>query len=252
MKQIYNILLLILTITVASKTYSQEGAIYNSSTTGTLGGVAFTMSNINNSSIENYNLSDSNFSSDPLSNSQPCLDFSYNSEWSITFASPINNLRLYCKYWRTMQVSFNHSFAILSGSNLQNPSGNQLNTVASSNGIIEFSEPITTLTLTILGNLPGGTQQSKQAMTFGINSALSIDNFGATINRIMLYPNPSKEFIQLSGLTKSENYKIYNIIGSGIADGKVTNNEKIEIKNLTDGIYFLKFDDGNTLKFIKE
>ncbi len=210
------------------------------------------MSNINNSSIENYNLSGSNFSSAPLSNSQSCLDYSYNSEWSITFATPINNLRLYCKYWRTMQVSFNHSFTILSGSNLQNPSGNQLNTVASSDGIIEFSDPITILTLTILGNLPGGTQQSKQAMTFGINPALSIDDFVVTINKIKLYPNPSREFIQLSGLTKSENYKIYNIIGSRIANGKISNNEKIEITNLTNGIYFLKFDNGNTLKFIKE
>ncbi|QRM89432.1 T9SS type A sorting domain-containing protein [Lacinutrix sp. WUR7] len=31
-----------------------------------------------------------------------------------------------------------------------------------------------------------------------------------------------------------------------------TNNKKIDIQNLTNGIYFLKFENGNTLKFIKQ
>ena len=33
--------------------------------------------------------------------------------------------------------------------------------------------------------------------------------------------------------------------------GVVSSTNKIDIQNLTNGIYFLKFDGGNTLKFIK-
>jgi hypothetical protein len=32
----------------------------------------------------------------------------------------------------------------------------------------------------------------------------------------------------------------------------VSNKEYINIENLTNGLYFLKFENGNTLKFIKE
>ena len=32
----------------------------------------------------------------------------------------------------------------------------------------------------------------------------------------------------------------------------ITSNKKINIQGLTNGLYFLKFDNGPTLKFIKE
>jgi hypothetical protein len=71
-------------------------------------------------------------------------------------------------------------------------------------------------------------------------------------NSIKLFPNPSTEFIQISGLSKPEKYTIYNIIGSEISYGKVTSNEVIDIKNFANGLYFLKFNNGKTLKFLKE
>lgn len=71
-------------------------------------------------------------------------------------------------------------------------------------------------------------------------------------NSVKLFPNPSSELIQLSGLNKTEKYKIYNVIGSEIISGSVNNNDFINIKNLTNGLYFLKFENGNTLKFVKQ
>ncbi|MDP5082239.1 MAG: PKD domain-containing protein [Winogradskyella sp.] len=67
-----------------------------------------------------------------------------------------------------------------------------------------------------------------------------------------IFPNPSVCFIQVSGLLEVENYKIYNIMGSEINRGKVSDNEKIDVQYLTNGLYYLKFDNGDTLKFIKE
>ncbi len=70
--------------------------------------------------------------------------------------------------------------------------------------------------------------------------------------KIKLFPNPSTENIQVAGLTKTENYRIYNILGKEISNSTISANEKINIQNMSNGLYFLKFDNGNTIKFIKE
>lgn len=72
------------------------------------------------------------------------------------------------------------------------------------------------------------------------------------INTLNFFPNPSTIFIQVSGLNQTEKYRIYSIIGSEIASGEISNNEKIDIQNLTNGLYFLKLKDRSTIKFIKK
>lgn len=83
------------------------------------------------------------------------------------------------------------------------------------------------------------------------DTILGVSDFNINGN-ISLFPNPSSDFIQILGLTKTENYRLYNNIGSEIISGKISDNEKLEIKSLSNGFYFLKFDDGKTIKFIKE
>ena len=83
------------------------------------------------------------------------------------------------------------------------------------------------------------------------NQALSTSEFELK-NSIKLFPNPSSEFIKVSGLTNKENYRIYNILGVEIKKGFMSNNEQIDIINFPNGLYFLKFVNGNTIKFIKE
>lgn len=94
---------------------------------------------------------------------------------------------------------------------------------------------------------PGG-QFTYQRST---DQSLSINNIELK-NNIILFPNPSNELLQISGLKQNENFKIYNILGAEIKNGIISNNEIIDIKNFTNGLYFLKFDNGNTVKFIKE
>lgn len=83
------------------------------------------------------------------------------------------------------------------------------------------------------------------------DQSLSMSEFEVK-EKIKLFPNPSSEQIKISGLTKSENYFIYNIIGSEISKGKINNNGIIEIKSLNNGLYFLKIENGKTLKFLKK
>jgi hypothetical protein len=69
---------------------------------------------------------------------------------------------------------------------------------------------------------------------------------------INISPNPSSSFIQISGLKNTEYYRIYNILGKQIAKGFVSNNEKINIQNLKNGLYLLKVNNMHSKKFLKE
>lgn len=79
----------------------------------------------------------------------------------------------------------------------------------------------------------------------------SVHNFNINTN-FNISPNPSLDFIQISGLTKTENYTIYNVLGAKINDGIVSDNNKVDIHNLINGIYFFKLENGNAVKFIKK
>jgi hypothetical protein len=84
----------------------------------------------------------------------------------------------------------------------------------------------------------------------GTTTTLSVTEFDR--NKIKVYPNPSSDFIKIDGLFQPENYKIYNILGTEVKNGTVSNSMQINIRNFTNGLYFLKFTRGNAIKFIKE
>lgn len=87
-------------------------------------------------------------------------------------------------------------------------------------------------------------------ITVGIGT-LGVENFDED-NTIKLYPNSASTAITISGLKTQEDYRIYNSLGAEIMKGTVSNNEKIQIQNIANGLYLLKFKNGETLKFIKE
>jgi hypothetical protein len=83
------------------------------------------------------------------------------------------------------------------------------------------------------------------------DQTLGTDNFELE-NTIKLFPNPSSEFIQVSGLTTKVDYTIYNILGEEIKKGIISDEEEIDVKNLNSGLYFLRLDNRNTIKFMKK
>jgi len=82
-------------------------------------------------------------------------------------------------------------------------------------------------------------------------SILGISESQLKNTRIILYPNPSTNFVKISGLKKEENYSLYNTLGKVLLNGIISNNSKIDIKYLASGLYYLKLNNGNTIKFIK-
>lgn len=118
-----------------------------------------------------------------------------------------------------------------------------------------FNEGSGTVVNDLTNNNFNGTLLNMDSVTDWISydncSTLSIDEQTPN-STITLFPNPSSDFIQISGLSAIENYRIYNVIGTEIINGITTNNEKINIQNINSGLYFLKFENGNTIKFLKE
>ena len=70
--------------------------------------------------------------------------------------------------------------------------------------------------------------------------------------KIIAFPNPAKSYIEISGLDKSENYKIYTVSGIEVDKVTVSDNEKIDIQKLSNGFYFLKFNKGRVVKILKK
>lgn len=91
------------------------------------------------------------------------------------------------------------------------------------------------------------------AKSIWADSTLSLQSSGSKINTITVYPNPVSTNIYINRANLNMSYAIYNLVGREIMKGKVaSNNEKINFENFSSGIYFLKFENGTTIKFIKE
>lgn len=97
-----------------------------------------------------------------------------------------------------------------------------------------------------IGNAGGGF--SYERSTAPLVSAEAIENNGL----VKLFPNPASEYIQISGLKSNVNYTVYNLSGIPVSSGNLSNNEKIDIKNFSSGLYFLKTENENTISFLKE
>jgi hypothetical protein len=84
-----------------------------------------------------------------------------------------------------------------------------------------------------------------------IQSTLSVDEVNE-IDSLKIYPNPSSNFIQVSGLNTSQSYEIYSLLGARVSYGELENNQMIEVKEFANGFYLLKLENGKTIKFMKQ
>ena len=67
---------------------------------------------------------------------------------------------------------------------------------------------------------------------------------------IVLYPNPSNDYIYIQNSTNYSKAEIYSVSGQKVADFQI-NSAPISIKELAIGTYFIKIDGNKVLKFIK-
>ncbi|WP_291125685.1 YCF48-related protein [Flavobacterium sp. UBA6031] len=83
----------------------------------------------------------------------------------------------------------------------------------------------------------------------GIQNPLSNDKSES------VYPNPVIDFINIKGESAISNAKIYDISGNCVLDKLLENGNKIDVRKLPAGIYFIKLpdlDNSNYIRFIKK
>jgi hypothetical protein len=85
-------------------------------------------------------------------------------------------------------------------------------------------------------------------------STNTVTNLNEKVNqkKITFFPNPTVDFIRTTGIKNTVNYEIYDLIGSKITGGVVSNNEKIDVKNYKNGVYFIKLKTGQIIRFVKK
>ncbi len=104
--------------------------------------------------------------------------------------------------------------------------------------------------VTLTSNLSGEGRfylHTVEELTLAIN-----DNIEASRNKIVVQPNPTRDFINILGLARMVNYTIYSFLGKKIKEGAVIGDERIDVENFDSGIYLLELEEGNIFKFIKE
>jgi len=79
--------------------------------------------------------------------------------------------------------------------------------------------------------------------TFSIATANALDH-------VTFYPNPSDGHIQFTNGDQLKNYRLYNINGKLIEEGKIEE-AQIELRNIASGNYLLLVDDGKAKKTFK-
>ncbi len=82
------------------------------------------------------------------------------------------------------------------------------------------------------------------------NPALSTED--VELNSVKVSPNPTSDYITVTGLKDTGNYKMYDVLGAEVHKGTITDKGEIEVKSFSNGVYFLKFDNEYTVRFIKK
>jgi len=83
-------------------------------------------------------------------------------------------------------------------------------------------------------------------------SLTNLNNETFSKNKPFICQNPVREKICISNLINFKNYLIFDVTGKTILSSKFDNySSEIDVKNLQTGIYFLKIDENEAIKFIK-
>ncbi len=71
-------------------------------------------------------------------------------------------------------------------------------------------------------------------------------------NTIKVFPNPTRNILNVKGISTKTTYSIYNLLGKKIMSGEINNDVPVNTNDLSIGIYFIKVDNYKPIRFIKK
>lgn len=72
------------------------------------------------------------------------------------------------------------------------------------------------------------------------------------LSEVKLFPNPSSQYLNMTGVNTTTAYTILDLNGKQILTGLINTDAPIDISALATGIYFINISETGTLKFIKQ
>jgi len=127
------------------------------------------------------------------------------------------------------------------------PSGTSNATILNFSGI----QTANFIRMTFTSSHGGGRVGLGEIKFVGASSVpLSVDSNNLSLYN--LYPNPSSDFIHVSGIKENINVKIFNVVGKELRNLELSNSEGIDVSDLSSGLYFVSINNTKALKFIKK
>jgi len=84
------------------------------------------------------------------------------------------------------------------------------------------------------------------------STTLSVNSLANTEGELSVYPVPAKNYISISNIKEVKAYSVLNVLGKEVLTGLVSNSSNtINIQNLENGFYVLRFKNEQLLRFLK-
>lgn len=80
-------------------------------------------------------------------------------------------------------------------------------------------------------------------------SLLAVDD--SSKDAVKIYPNPVKNQLSVSGISRDQNFEIFSVDGKLIKKGSISSGKPVDVTSLSKGVYIFKIDSQN-LKFVKQ
>jgi hypothetical protein len=165
---------LLLLLAAPAESIGQQFVNWTDSSGGTINGSAVTLANLAadpRPSLSNYDLTDTPYLAMPGAGDQVAVNYLCTDDWTLTFAQPQSDVRLYAIAWRgsdggvsPVQYAFSGPFTIESGFTGASVAGTTLSLPDGDfyDGILHFSGSFSSLSVASNANL-----ENAQATTFG-------------------------------------------------------------------------------------
>lgn len=71
------------------------------------------------------------------------------------------------------------------------------------------------------------------------------------LGQVVIYPNPTSDFIRISNTTQNHNGNIFNMLGQKVMDFEISSDKPVAVHPLPTGTYLIKLNQSRSIKFVK-